>query len=611
MNSAALQERFPEVYREFFARCEVVASAPSSFRWAGEYAAPYGEVAVRQNLPLRAYVGFEPIDREGMELGNRLHLIPSQQRFEAKVRGAQRGAAALKLLSEEAAKRGWRGGYRVHSLSEVPSGSGLASSASFSAALATAFRVVSGQLTLAEVERWASAPVASLTEPGSAFDTTFRLGWKFECIYHANASSGSGVFTALASNPHPTVYATEKRSGDSAQHTTTRLPLDVGDDFGVIDRVAYWGFRLHELFGFARYRQWPVDFGLLFSGEGSSSELRISDTRDTVQRIRALSRIVDPMLATRIQPRSGQLPEFMKKGGPGYPTVEWWEVYLRALGVAGLETLGALVELLGRGFTRTGLSTLLRSVNLSDSLFRTVDEPSPAVEHLSERLLRYGRDSGIPVATKENGSGRGGDVLFVAPLYALEHRIDRLVRLLQRELGPHVNLDYASWLDGFEERGAVVEQHLGQKRSARFLPQGSVLVRSWSAGGSRTAVFSADRMESVRRRFDLFLDPAERRIYVRGRALTSEELNSSKVTIAVLRVLLENIGKSLPGRSLPATGYMDRTSLQGKITGPLAEAFKQRTGKRLPLTVSGGVASDFTVRLATDGLTVGMVEKVL
>ncbi len=137
------------------------------------------------------------------------------------------------------------------------------------------------------------------------------------------------------------------------------------------------------------------------------------------------------------------------------------------------------------------------------------------------------------------------------------------------------------------------------------------MIKTWSHEHVSTQAISLDRLEKVRRTYDLFLDPIERKIYLRGESLTSKDLHSQKVTTVILQALLENLDKSVAVQKLPSSSYLDRTTMQGKIVGPLVEIVKQRTGKKLPLTVSGGLAKNFTLRLATNGFTIGLLEKKL
>ncbi|KKU13940.1 MAG: hypothetical protein UX17_C0005G0016 [Parcubacteria group bacterium GW2011_GWC2_45_7] len=56
MNSQSLQKAFPQVYRDFFAKCPLVVSAPRHIMWMGEYTVRHGGVAMHQILPIRGYV---------------------------------------------------------------------------------------------------------------------------------------------------------------------------------------------------------------------------------------------------------------------------------------------------------------------------------------------------------------------------------------------------------------------------------------------------------------------------------------------------------------------------------------------------------------------------
>ncbi|MBI3495006.1 hypothetical protein HY065_00045, partial [Candidatus Berkelbacteria bacterium] len=63
-----LRQRFPEIYQDFFNRCTRVASAPHSFFWFGELAGIWGGLTVVQTLPIRFYVGLQPIDQNRFEV---------------------------------------------------------------------------------------------------------------------------------------------------------------------------------------------------------------------------------------------------------------------------------------------------------------------------------------------------------------------------------------------------------------------------------------------------------------------------------------------------------------------------------------------------------------
>src|SRR3989338_4110777 len=70
MNSAAIKKAFPHVYRDFFAQSSIVCSAPRSLTWFGEHINQHEGLTLRQQLPLRTYVGITPRSNGAVRIVN-------------------------------------------------------------------------------------------------------------------------------------------------------------------------------------------------------------------------------------------------------------------------------------------------------------------------------------------------------------------------------------------------------------------------------------------------------------------------------------------------------------------------------------------------------------
>ncbi len=607
MNSRALQERFPEVYRDFFARCEIVVSAPGAFYWFGDHADRYGEIGVKQKVPLRAYVGLEPTNGQAWTFGDSRYFVPSEQSFRSMSRQTPRLRRVSAMLQDWARQHGIAQAYRVRIITEIPVSCGLSSWAAVSASLAAAVFLKAKRFRADEVSRWSATPLSQLTGHHS-FDQLFRLSWKIEALFNADASSGCGVFAALVDSSFPIIYTTEKRRGDRLHHPGSRVPSDVGDDYSLLDTIHFWGYRLNEFFGLQTTENWPIDFGLVYSGSTGNAEFAIRASKDLQLTLDGVDRAVTEAIRKNVSPRQNIQPAFMDRRQQGSGL---WDNYLAAMGTASLEGLLAFKRLFDRGDTEQAVGDLFRAINLFQSYLKVFNVSTPTLRLLKHYLNKAAIAEETSIAVKITGTGRGGDFLFVTPLFAFEHSIDSLLKTLRQKVDPRVWLDYASWIDGIEERGLVIEQDLNNNLSSSFVSAGGAVVTTWQDRGRMTQAVSPEQLDSLRQRSDLFLDPRERTILIRGQAISSKELHSRKVTVAVLRLLLENLGKAVPASRLPVSSYTDRTTMQGKIVGPLCEAFQRRTNKKLSLTISGGLNKNFSLTLDIDGLTIGQVEKRL
>jgi len=74
------------------------------------------------------------------------------------------------------------------------------------------------------------------------------------------------------------------------------------------------------------------------------------------------------------------------------------------------------------------------------------------------------------------------------------------------------------------------------------------------------------------------LDTINNKIYLRGKKLTSKELHSQTTTVDILRILLNNINKDIPNKSLPQSSYSkNKNEMLGKIVLPLISLLEKVT----------------------------------
>ncbi|KKU13835.1 MAG: hypothetical protein UX17_C0007G0001, partial [Parcubacteria group bacterium GW2011_GWC2_45_7] len=221
---------------------------------------------------------------------------------------------------------------------------------------------------------------------------------------------------------------------------------------------------------------------------------------------------------------------------------------------------------------------------------------APANFAVTERLAQ--------VLAEERGSrvilqpfASGGDVLVVSEPGVQQGLIKGLGAALRKQRIPF-ELDYASWRDGNSKEGLKVEQFLEKGIMSSFISSGLKALRSRDQDGQERKIFlSTEEFARKRSSFDVLVDAKESRIYVRGRALSSKELHSTKTTIKILRTLDAHFGKEVSASALPPSSYIDRNEMQSKIVSPLMQIVKKRLGKHLPLTITGGPAKNFTMRL--------------
>lgn len=614
MNSETLQRTFPEVYQDFFSRCSTVVSAPGAFFWSGGLSVMYGGVGILEKLPIRVYVGLEHTNERRLRLGQYTAYVPHQQQFENfswQMPFEKQFNALISQLQADFPKHVHG---RLHILAEVPRGSGLSQSGALNMALATMMGLESGLLTTERLQELVTLPTKeAVRDP--AFDRIYRSAWKLETCTHFDVGSGSAPFAAFFESGSPFVWYSARRQGTHTQHPHSLFPSDVEGHYDDLDAIPYSGYRFHELFGWRNAVSWPVDYGLAYLGIQKSKVIYLKPMPRVRESLEQVEQFSQESLAELISgPKAGIPPAFIEianeKGPSGY-----WEQsvnFLILLSVKALHHLRWLLEF----STDASLNELYKAVQLEENVFEFFTEHVPEVGErdvlgLVRQALRQKTNSDLhSIRLLPDRPGGGGNLLFVAPQGYFQDRLDRFVQVLRTEVSPMVRLDHISWQDGSESGGVRVEQRLSHGLHSAFVGSGTTKATVWDkAEEPAHRIISTDTLEQMKNSTDLFLDASNHKIFIRGQALTSKHIKSATATIEILKILLAKRGQDVPADALPHSAYAERNEMQSKIISPLTSAFEEMTGQKLPLSLHGGLQTNYTVRFNGADITIALTEE--
>jgi len=599
MNSASLQERFPETYREFFSQCPIVVSAPGNFWWSGEYSVLLGGLAIKQNLPLRTYVGIEPCEENKIEIQEALILIPSKRKFEKwllpKTMQIKTKRFVDQFIHKNISQKKYPS-FRIHILFEVPPECGLAASGSFAAAFSLALHLFLKQIDLAEIKKWPQKSIFELTKD-NAFNRVFKFAWDLESIYHNNSSSGTAPFCSLVGSLYPIIFFLSKNKN--------------------IKTLNYYGFKIDELINLEKKKpildlnqmpNWPIDFGLIYSGDICSTEIAMKSQETLIAFLRDIKNRWQRILKQQI---FQEKPYFFKIMSRRNQPLN--ESYLRAMALISLEVFHGLNWIFKSGNSDEALEYLFEVINANQSLLSVSDVSSPFLNHLCSRIDQITKELGdnLGAGAKLTGRGVKGDILFVVNYHGLRDNIDKIISQLREETKENIWLDYASWLDGLEEEGVKIEQHLAEKNYSKFISKGSVSLKSFGKEEeAKSELISLEDFEKEKPEIDILLDISEEDIYVKGKKLSSKEIHSSSMTVEILNILLKNLEQNISCQEFSISSYShDRNEMQSKIISPLIKIIKKKTGKILPLEISGGL-TNFKLRLDPSNLDIRILDKI-
>lgn len=610
MNGQAIQEKFEDVYRTFYGKCEIVCSAPSCFFWSGDSLVLYGIPALVQKLPLRVRVGLESSRDQGVSWGTFQMYDPGKELFVDCDCSQPTLQRVVKWLNSTMGEIGLSDGIKIHVLSEVLFGPGVPHAAQAAGAIMTSLAaglMIKGPEFTAE-------QVADCCRDGQGalFDRLFRLAWKLTLETTSGYSlwNGADVFCATVPSLYPHFYISEPRliaSGDHVHRTAALYPASYDD----VESAQYVGFRLADFTASAPPWHWPFDFGLLYTGLPKR-------THDAVQSYLSLPLAKDDFakwLQRKLAPhlRVGKQSVLPSHRRPAQLGAKIWQKQVEPAAIISSHMLFTLVNIFEQGFSEDRMQSFVADMNSYHCQLQSLGLCDAELDDIRHRLMQA-----VPqgfrdmVGAKLSGAGKGGGIVFASPSGALHDLLEPLVKRLRSEGWSGARVEYASWLDGYEERGLVVEQCVREHLLSASLGLGYARVILWNGIGRPEAklVRESDVFRLIES-YDVAALVEERAIYVAGeRMKTRDGMHSAAYTAKLLTALLSDPALKLSSEQMPE-GYCyssESFELQSKIVSPLRRIIRDKTGKDLNLKVVT-VAKRVQTKLVPSGVKICVVDR--
>ena len=551
----------------------------------------YGNLGINQKIPLRVYVGLEPSKSAKIKTGLLKEYLPEKKNFFDFLIEEPFYTKLTVFLQEYLLKE--KKGLTINVLSEVPISRGLNFSGAFTCAVISALKLYSNELTLEEISNWENMKVEDLIQDYN-FDNFFRTSWKIESILHGDLASGGTILGSAVAGEFPLVYFPPKFPQTDEFKTTYWQQR-----YSYLDTLSYWGARFNELFTLPQYPIWPVDFGLIFSGESRRTASVITSTSERKDELIKIEKEINKLASKLNQTaKKSIIPQSYTK------TDLFINIFIEQIKTVSDEILIALKNVFEHGSSKTNLTKFFLALKRNHELLSYFVPTSKSIDLIYGEIVKF--DTGAKVT----GGGGKGDMVFVSDYDGLRDEIFSILKRIQNLTKTTINLDYASWLDGFEARGLKIEQHLSHKLYSDFISQGSIQISSLPAEDVNISqIYSIEKFNHEKSSMDLLLDCIKNKIYIKGKAVSSKEIPSSKAAIKVLQSLFDKISYEIKGNQLGDSSYFkDRNEFQSKIVSPLNKTLQKWLGKKLNITVIGGI-TDFTVKLSPSPFDIYLLEK--
>jgi mevalonate kinase len=584
-NSDTIRKNHPNAYNDLFVSSSIVTSASGSFYWSGEHLVMYGGPSVIQKIPVRTWVGIRKSSTRGIQFNDWKVFLDSESGFLEspfpKDIATLIESLVLPMISEYTDSPG----LEVDTLFEFTPASGLNSSGAMSAALATALFLHGNKITSHQLDIWRNQSIMqSLADP--VFDQVFRLAWKLDAaISGGGYSSGGGSLAALVSAEYPIIYWSERRYDDEENPLGARYPVDIEQNYELLDSINVSGARLEELFDLPTGKGWPINYGLIFTAKqkltsdvtGGIANYRRAYAERSANSLKSLSDVTA---------YSGSKPAALGLSDKTHYH-QWWDSILSLGTSITANLLQELCESIHNPVDDSTIRPFIKSVNHYYKFLDLMGVENKDLEEICTELrLHIEKDFKTFAGVKTTGAGNSGDVVFAFRRYGIARGMENVERHLQEKIDPRIRVHYMSWID--DTGGEGVRTHL-------FLDR-NIFPSEWpNKGLSRLMVFGKQRYQQIIMRdqinnyvlsFDLaVIDlPSEWGILIRG-DVPDPPLKTIKATVDILKQLLLSEGQPIYSYDGWPGSYAELGQFRSKILSPLEEALENQIGQKLDLTI--------------------------
>lgn len=543
VNSKILQQRHENVYRDFFAICELVASASNSFLWTGELAGFYEGLTLSQKLPFKTYVGLEKTYTQTVKVNDQyLAYNLNRDCFEPTPIDSYLKQNIEQFLQTYFLNKNNFTGYTVHILAEIPLGHSLGSNGAIAGASAI------------------------LVADNDKFNHRLSIARELLGLSQAGNSSGVSAYMSLVDCQGPILFKPSTKT--------------------------YFASPIQSIFHSSTKIVWPIDFGLIYSGGGANAASVILANEQTIKELNRTGDNLASMIGQKL-------------------TIKVKETYVNMLNLITVMVTSTMGELFRQGSQNNLLEQLFNSLNQYQNLLHTLRLSNGTSDLIYGKIhqLATKQVNEVGSGVKVSGIGKGGSMLFALPFNCHREGILDLVKLLTKQHNQEISLDYASWLDGIGGEPGRLEQDLDRKLYSNFIRQDSIELRTFRLGVEAVALITNERINSVASAYDLWLDQTTNKILIGGLPVTSREIPSQKAIVTILTKLINSDNHTISNRAIESVYGQSRYDLQGKVTIPLVQLIKARTGRQLQLSISGGVYDDYNLSIELSNVSIALVTK--
>lgn len=583
MNSTELQKKFPEAYKEFFSKSDLVMSGCLSFPWGPRSTwDAQNRLILKSCLPVRCYIGIKERKDKNIVFEDLVMYTWSEKGFETiptPIIFKEIDKIIVPIQDFLSEKWIWKG-YSIYILSEIWKGHSLGLTGTFSTVLTAIFLLLSKDIPESILENQKSFMFSKEKEQ------IFRLAWQWELLLRKGRTLWQTIMHTLYGQSSPALFTLETSSEIITPEQVPSTPVH---------------FSLFENFipEYTGTFEIPFEYALIFSGTISET-FKIEWFREAdIRNSNSLMDFVQNKIFPNIPTKDLYYKELLKNNRP-------YTYFSDAIGILNVATIKMFYKLFLSGYNKTLVEEFFDHMNHIRELLSIIE---PQGDFANEFLNTFRQERKNPE-----------EVIGILPMYSWKLGWGYLVCLKpgisretlantcekMRECYPKIEIDYFSPVDGDNSSWIKIEQNIHSSQFSAFVSKWQVRYVD-NAGKSNIWDYKAILDE---KREGILFDSIARKIYFNNERLTSADVPSQTTLTDIMNILIDQIGEDVENNKFPLSSYMkNKNEMLGKIVIPLTRFLEKKTGMVLPMVCKGELGS-FYLKLDPTSLSIGVIRKL-
>lgn len=581
MNSAELQKKFPEVYRDFFSKNDLVVSGCFSMSWWNEGALHQSQyLTIGSKIPLKCYVWLKKRNDSEIIFENIISFdfkneIMKAHPYSEIMKESPHIISAVKKFFIENQIEKW---VSISILTEVPRGHSFGFSDTSSTILSSALYIFA----------WKIQP-SIFGDYGDFLQSTDcenirNYAWELSLIARKNNTIGQHARYLLSDSSLPIfVYSQNLNNTDVFKGDSWQLvPLKVYQKESSIQS------HISDL---------PLDYGIIYSGiSTTSNQIEDSKEGDFTEFKKYENFIINELWI-------GKTDSYLDRFSD---TANIVRSYQEILSFWSIQTAYFLKRIIESWMNFQAIHEFVQHINNLRKLISTLSKENHFAELLSSIFQQKKKLEMEEIWVLPSYSTKaGGGILFVMRQWISQDTLNKTMTEIQKYY-PHAYFDYCSYQDGFAHQWVSVEQYISRDIFSQYIQKNHCIYND-----NRGISYTDIRVNIIEKESNgLLIDLIDKKIYLNGIRLTSKEIPAQSSTSEILAILFDKMWEEVHIDSFSSSSYAsNKNEMLGKIVLPLVKTIKERNDIELPFVCKWSI-TDFYLSLKETPLPIGIIRGI-